>query len=45
MEENEVDDEEDEPQGDEEQRTEGSSTRMKQKRSVSWGETKVMGEA
>ena len=45
LEENEgEEDEEEDVQGDEEQRTEGTSTRMKQKRSVSWGETKVMGE-
>lgn len=31
-------------QGDEEERMEGAATRQKQKRSVSWGETKVMGE-
>ena len=45
LEENEGIEDDEEIQGDEEQRTEGSSTRLKQKRSVSWGETKVMGEA
>lgn len=47
LEENEVgdDEEDDRMDGDEEQRMEGAATRQKQKRSVSWGETKVMGEA
>lgn len=44
LEENEDEDDDARLEGDEEQRMEGAATRQKQKRSVSWGETKVMGE-